>query len=156
MTTKTKYHPDAVSWRLLEVLQANGRASFAELARAVGMSVPAVSERVRRLEEAGVIRGYHAELDPACIGLPVTVFIHLKTPASQYDRFLTMARATAEIRECHHITGEDAFIIRAVVASIGRLEEFIRQLSPFGTTRTSIVMSTPVLKRVYGAPAGER
>lgn len=148
MNFETESLLDAVGWKLLRLLQENARQSYSELARKIGMSVPAVTERVRRMEDAGIITAYRAEVDPARLGRELTVFIELKTPASQYKRFLALAQKMPEIRECHHVTGGTAFIIRAIIPHIRQLEPVVETLSQFGETRTSIVMSSPVQKKV--------
>lgn len=139
---------DDIAWQLLEALQEDGRLSYAELGRRVGMSLSAVAERVKRLEDAGVITGYHARVSPETLGLPLTALINLKLPASQYKRFLEHAEEMPEVRECHHVTGDDAFVIKVQVGSLQKLEETIGKLSRFGQTRTSIIMSSPIRKTV--------
>ncbi|TFV91592.1 Lrp/AsnC family transcriptional regulator [Oxalobacteraceae bacterium OM1] len=148
MASGTTRGIDAVGWQLLRLLQEDARQSYAELARQVGMSVPAVAERVRRMEEAGIVTAYRAELAPDKLGLELTVFIELTTPPSQYKRFLAMAQKMPEIRECHHVTGSGSFIIKALIDGIRHLEPVVAKLGEFGETRTSIVMSSPVEKRV--------
>ena len=106
------------------------------------MSLPAVSERVRRLEEAGIIRGYHAEVNLAVIGYPMTVFIRMKSSPDRYARFRAALETFPEILECHHVSGEDSFILKLVVSGIPHLEAMIGKLSAYGQTASSIVLST--------------
>lgn len=146
MATEIRVNIDGTAWQLLEVLQQDGRLSYAELGRRVGMSLSAVAERIKRLEDAGVITGYHARVNPEALGLPLTALVGLKLPASQYKRFLEQAEELPEVRECHHITGDDAFIIKVQVSSMAKLEETIGKLSRFGQTRTSVIMSSPICK----------
>jgi Lrp/AsnC family leucine-responsive transcriptional regulator len=139
---------DPVGRKLLRALQENARLSFSELGRRVGLSSPAVTERVRRLEELDIITGYHAEVNPAALGYGVMAFIRLTTPTEKYPRVLELAQRLPEIRECHHVTGGEAFILKVLATSIPHLESIIVQLSAFGATSTSIVLSSPVRKQV--------
>jgi Lrp/AsnC family leucine-responsive transcriptional regulator len=141
---------DAIGWRILEELQRDARLTYSELGARVGLSPPAVAERMRRLEEAGVITGYRAMVDPAKLGLPITAFIRCSSPGPQVG---VIARQTPEVLECHRITGGDAFILKVVVASVARLEAIIDQLLPFGQPTTSIVLSSPAPGRGIGREA---
>jgi Lrp/AsnC family leucine-responsive transcriptional regulator len=138
---------DDVNRRLLVELQRDGRLSLAELGRRVGLSAPAVAERVERLELQGVIRGYRAVLDPVAVGYTLSAFIRVRPAPQQLHKVSELAQALPEIVECHRITGDDCFLIRAHLRSIGHLEEVIDQLAPFGQTTTSIVQSSPVSGR---------
>jgi Lrp/AsnC family leucine-responsive transcriptional regulator len=138
---------DAANIRLIKELQEDARISVAELGRRVGLSPPAVAERLGRLEREGVIRGYRAELDPASLGYPLTAIIRIRPAPRQLHKVAQLARDTAEIVECHRITGEDCYLIKAHVHSVGHLEEIIDQLATFGQTTTSIVQSSPVPTR---------
>jgi Lrp/AsnC family leucine-responsive transcriptional regulator len=144
---------DAIAWKILEGLQQNARQSFAELGRRVGLSTPAVAERVRRLEEAGVITGYHAALDTAKLGVPIRVLVRLTIPGGelQVSRTVAAIRELAEISRCHRITGAESFVIEADVVSIRHLEALIDRLSALGATSTSTVLSSPVERREYHA-----
>jgi Lrp/AsnC family leucine-responsive transcriptional regulator len=138
---------DSSGQQLLKALQENARLSYSELGRLVGLSTPAVSERIQRLEEAGVIKGYTAEVDAEKIGYPLMVFMRLHTPPERYPRVLALADSLPEVLEVYHVTGEEAFILKLAVPSVSRLEELIKELSPFGKTSTSIVLSNPVKRR---------
>jgi Lrp/AsnC family leucine-responsive transcriptional regulator len=137
---------DGHSWRILAELQADARLSFSELGRRVGLSTPAAAERVRRLEDVGVIRGYSAQVDPVAAGLSVGAFIRIRlTGAESLARKLTAAlEKMPEVFECHRCTGDESFILKVRVASVGRLEALIDKLSPFGATTTSLILSSPV------------
>jgi Lrp/AsnC family leucine-responsive transcriptional regulator len=137
---------DPIGRKLLFALQANARLSHSELGRQLGLSAPAVAERVRKMEEAELITGYHAEVNPAQLGYSVLAFIRLTAPPEQYPRVLELAQRLPEIRECHHVTGGEAFILKVLATSIPHLESIIALLSAYGTTRTSIVLSSPVRK----------
>ena len=139
---------DALGWQLLLALQEDARRSFADLARLVNLSPPAVAERVRRMEEAGIITGYGAQVDPGQIGLPLVVFIHLSTTPDKYPSVVRVASESPEIVECHHVAGATSFIIKLSVASLPHLEQIIKSLSVYGSTSSHIVLSTPVKKRV--------
>jgi Lrp/AsnC family leucine-responsive transcriptional regulator len=146
---------DEIGWKLLLALQEDARLSFAELGRRVGLSLPAVAERVRRLEEAGLITGYHAKLDPHKLGASVAAFIRLRSTGDRYRQVQALARELPEVLECHHLTGGDAFIMKVVVSSIAHLEKLIGRLTPYGQTTTSIVLSSPVVKPGLGRPLVE-
>lgn len=153
MTLETKKLLDEVGWQILQALQEDARLSFAELGRRVGLSLPAVAERVRRLEEAGIITGYRAEVNMSKIELPIMVFIRMNTPRNQYPALIALLNALPQVLEGHHLTGSESFIIKVVVASIGDLERLIGQLSAYGQTTTSIVLSSPVVKKVISREA---
>jgi Lrp/AsnC family transcriptional regulator, leucine-responsive regulatory protein len=142
---------DTVSWRLLEQLQHNARISFAELGRKVGLSTPAVAERVHRLEDAGIITGYHATLNVGKLGSAIRVLVRLTIPGGdlQISRTVTALKELTEIARCHRITGDESFVLEANVVSIRHLEALIDRLSNFGATSTSTILSSPVERREY-------
>jgi Lrp/AsnC family leucine-responsive transcriptional regulator len=144
---------DTVAWKILEALQHNARRSFAEIGRQIGLSTPAVAERVHRLEEAGIITGYHAALDIAKIGVPIRVLVRLTIPGGdlQVSRTVAAIKDLAEISRCHRITGDESFVIEANVVSIRHMEALIDKLSALGATSTSTVLSSPVQRREYYA-----
>jgi Lrp/AsnC family transcriptional regulator, leucine-responsive regulatory protein len=143
---------DEVNLRLLRELEADGRVGMAELGRRIGMSPPAVAERVQRLERAGIILGYHAELDPAALGFPVAAIVRIRPSPGQLQRVRAIAAETPEVGECYRITGEDCYLVRLHLRSIDGLEEVLDRFTPHGQTTTSIVHSTPVPRR--GPPIG--
>ena len=132
---------------MLEELQADGRLGIAELGRRVGMSAPAVAERVQRLERAGVIAGYHAELDPRAVGFPVAAIVRIRPGARPAARIPEIARETPEVAECYRITGEDCYLFRLHLRSLDELEEVLDRFTPYGLTTTSIIHSSPVPRR---------
>lgn len=146
----TGYSTDATDWRILDVLQRQGRASYAELARAVSMSASAVTERVRRLEEAGVIQGYAAVVDAERLGLPVLAFVRLRHPNGSDKPFHDLVAATPEILEAHHVTGDDCFIIKVAARSMRHLEEVSGKIGALGSVTTSVVYSSPLTGRPLG------
>jgi Lrp/AsnC family transcriptional regulator, leucine-responsive regulatory protein len=144
---------DEINLRLLGELQADGRIGMAELGRRIGMSPPAVAERVQRLERAGVITGYRAELDPAALGFPVSAVVRIRPSPGMLQRVREVALETPEVAECFRITGEDCYLLRLHLRSIDELEEILDRFTPWGQTTTSIVHSTPVPRR--GPPLAE-
>jgi Lrp/AsnC family transcriptional regulator, leucine-responsive regulatory protein len=135
---------DVTNRRILAELQTDGRLSLAELGRRVGLSPPAVAERVQRLERDGVITGYHARVDPRALGYALTSVIRIRPAPRQIPKVAELARATPEIVECHRITGEDCFFMKATVRDVEHLEELIDRFVVYGQTTTSIVQSSPV------------
>jgi Lrp/AsnC family leucine-responsive transcriptional regulator len=138
---------DNVNRRILTELQANGRIAVAELARRLHLSPPTVAERLARLESAGVIRGYHADVDPVAVGYALSSVIRVRPAPRQLHKVAELVRGMPEVVECHRITGEDCYLIKAHVRDVGHLEELIDQLAPYGQTTTSIVQSSPVPPR---------
>ena len=135
---------DVTNLRLIEELQRDARQSLAALGRAVGLSAPAVGERLQRLEEAGVIRGYHAEIDPGAIGLTLSVVLRIRPAPREIHKVAELAQRTPEVTECVRVTGEDCFVMRAHVRDVIHLEELIDRFVIYGQTTTSIVQSAPV------------
>ena len=133
---------DPLGWKLLIELQTDARVSFAELGRRVGLSTPAVAERVRRMEDEGIIRAYRAEIDPSSVGLPITAFIRMSIVGNVLAKLTERVHAMPEIVECHRGTGEDSFILKVNVVSVEQLKDVIDRLTPFGTTSTSLVLSS--------------
>jgi Lrp/AsnC family leucine-responsive transcriptional regulator len=137
---------DRIGRKILVALQENARIPLSRLGEKVGLSAPAVAERVKKLEEAGVITGYHARIDPAAMGRTVSAFIHLTTDARHYPAVKALAADLPQITACHHISGDASFILCVRVDDVSDLEAVVARLSPFGQTRTAIVLSTPVDK----------
>jgi Lrp/AsnC family leucine-responsive transcriptional regulator len=135
---------DAINIRLLEELQQDPRLSMSELGRRVGMSSPAVTERVRRLEEAGVIRGYRLDLNPTALGLPIAAYIRIRPNPGQLPRIAELANEIPEVVECHRVTGEDCFILKVYIPAIDQLDRLLDSFLLYGSTTTSIIQSSPV------------
>lgn len=144
---------DDIGWRILAALQADGRVSFAELGRRVHLSTPAVAERVRKMEDAGIIAGYHARIDFAAVGLPIRAIVRVKTNRLSYERAKTLVARTPEAVACHHLTGADDLIIEVAVRSVAHLEDVLDDLRPIGDHVTSIILSTPFEMRPVSMPS---
>lgn len=142
---------DDIGRQILRILQEDGRISFNELGRRVGLSSPAVAERVRRMEEAGIILGYRAVVDHARVGYPIMAYIRLSISVSHLPQADELAKSIPEVLECHHLTGSDGVILKVVVSSVGHLEDVISQMGVCGMTTTAIVLSSPVLDRPIDA-----
>lgn len=152
MTLETEKLLDDIGWHILQELQLNARISFAELGRRVGLSIPAVTERVKKMVDAGIITGFHAEVNPEKIGYPITAFIRMNISGDVSSRIIALMEHLAEVIECHRGTGGDSFIMKVRVSSVAHLESVIERLLPFGTTTTSIVLSSPVTRRFIERP----
>jgi Lrp/AsnC family transcriptional regulator, leucine-responsive regulatory protein len=138
---------DAVNLQLLDELSRDGRLGIAELGRRIGMSAPAVADRVQRLERAGVITGYRAEIDPGAVGFPVSAVVRIRPSPGQLQRIPEIARETPEVAECYRITGEDCYLLRLHLRAIDELEDVLDRFTPHGLTTTSIIHSSPVPRR---------
>jgi Lrp/AsnC family transcriptional regulator, leucine-responsive regulatory protein len=139
---------DSIDWKILTELQENARISFAELGRRVGLTTPAVIERVRKLEDAQIITGYRAEIDTAKVGLPILAFIRMSISGVDYSRIIEAVENSKEVLECHRGTGGDSFIMKVAVSDVANLQDLIDKLTPYGITTTAIVLSSPVKSRV--------
>lgn len=138
---------DGLARDILRLLADDPRAGASALARRLGVSAPTVRERIRRLEEAGVIRGYRLDVDPAAVGRPVTAWVRLRPGPGQLPRIVTLAQETPEVSECHRISGEDCFLMKVHVPELKDLESVLDRFLLHGQTTTSLVVSTPVPPR---------
>lgn len=139
---------DDIDRKILKELQEDARVSYAELGRRVGLTTPAVIERVRKLEDSGVIRGYRADIDTVKVGLPITAFVRMSISGVDYSHIIEVAEQSNEVLECHRGTGGDSFIMKIAVSSVEHLQEVIDRLVPYGITTTTIVLSSPVRGRI--------
>ena len=151
---------DAIDRQLLEELGEDGRLTMAELGRRVSLSAPAVTERVQRLEQAGVIVGYRAVVDPKAIGYPIAAVVRVRPASRQLHRIPEVARETPEVVECYRITGEDCFFLKLHLRSIDDLEEILDRFVVYGQTTTSIVQfgadrGPPATRRARAGLSGE-
>jgi Lrp/AsnC family leucine-responsive transcriptional regulator len=139
---------DAVDARILKALADDARTSVADIARLVGLSGPSVSERIRRLEESGVIEGYTVRINALEIGLPIAAWLRVRPLPGELARVADILRGLTEIVECDRVTGDDCFIAKAHVRSMEHLERVIDRIIPFAMTNTSIIQSSPVGRRL--------
>lgn len=144
--TYTSFHAelDKVNLRVLEELQRDPRLTMSELGRRIGMSSPAVTERVRHLEEAGVICGYRLELNPAALGLPITAYVRIRPSPGQLSKIAELAQQIPEVVECHRVTGEDCFVLKVYIPAIDQLDRLLDCFLLYGLTTTTIIQSSPV------------
>jgi len=147
MTLQNENPLDSIGWQFLHALQQNARLSFRELGRLVGLSAPATTERIRRMEEAGIIEGYRAEIDLTKIGLPITAFVRISVPREKSGYIATQLQNIPEVLECYRVAGVDSYIMKVCTPSIARLEDLIDRLGQYGQSTTSIVLSTTVRRR---------
>lgn len=137
---------DHIGIKILHELQKNARIPFSEIGRRVGLSSPAVAERVRKMEGAGIICGYHVNVNHEKIGFPIVAFIFLTTQSEKYNKVYKFAENTSRIFECHCISGSESFILKTFSSSISQLDDLVEKLGVFGETKTSIVLSSPIKK----------
>jgi Lrp/AsnC family transcriptional regulator, leucine-responsive regulatory protein len=151
---KSEHALDAMDWKLLDELQRDARLSLSELGRRVGLSTPAVKERVARMEEQGVIAGYQAQVDPRRAGYGVLAFVRMTVAGDERvaRRLVAEAGEMPEVLECHRATGDHAFILKVVAASVEALEKLIDRLTAYGMTSTSVVLSSPLSRSVLFRP----
>jgi Lrp/AsnC family leucine-responsive transcriptional regulator len=138
---------DAINRELLAALQADARLTNAELGRRVGLSAPAVADRVARLVESGAITGFHAAVDPRALGYALTAVLRIRPAPREVAKVAQLARDTPEVTECIRITGEDCFFMTLHVRDVEHLEQVIDAFAFFGQTTTSICQSAPVPRR---------
>jgi len=146
---RSPYLMDSFGRSLLAELQDNSRLSTAELARRVGLSPTATAERLKQMEEVGIVRAYTVEIDREVLGLEVLAFIRMTCDGQHYFRLMDFVQTLEEVRECHHLTGGDAFLLKVTTTSMESLEALIEALLPYGNPVTSVVLSTPVERRKY-------
>jgi len=135
---------DAIDRKLLRELTSDARVAIAELGRRIGLSPSATAERLRRLESLEIIRGYRADINLHALGFTITAFVRLTCEGTRYKPFLKFLPTLVAVQECHHLTGNDAFMLKVILASMTELEDLIEKLLPYGSPTTSMVMSTPL------------
>ena len=146
---------DKVDTAILEALRSNGRQSIADLARSINMSHSAAAERVRRLEESGVISGYSAVVEPLRLGFSIMAYLQLRYPSSIYEPLHKVLAETPEVIEAHHVTGDDCFIMKVVATSMKHLEQVSGRIGALGSVTTSVVYSSPLPPRPLLPPREE-
>ena len=144
---------DATNLKLLAELQRDARLSLAELGRRVGLSSPAVADRLKRLEDEGVITGYRADVNPRALGYSLGVIIRIRPAPRQIAAVAQLARDTPEVVECHRVTGDDCYVMTAYVRDVEHLEQVIDQFVAYGQTTSSVMQSSPVPRRAVTVPS---
>ncbi|MEM1274384.1 MAG: Lrp/AsnC family transcriptional regulator [Pseudomonadota bacterium] len=139
---------DAIDAKILQELCVDARLPRAELSRRVGLSAPSVADRVRRLEDVGIITGYGARIDPSRLGYGLTIVIRARPMPGEMKNMIDAIRETPQIVSCDRVSGEDCFLARAHVRSVAEMEQVIDRIVPFGATNSSIVQSTPIAERL--------
>jgi Lrp/AsnC family transcriptional regulator, leucine-responsive regulatory protein len=147
-TESTSKLLDSIGWNILRELQRNARTPFTELGRRVGLSTPAVMERIHRMEEADIIMGYRAEVNNQKIGYPILAFVRVSVVGDFMPRIMRVAEDAQQVLECHRVTGSDSFIMKVAVGSVDELQMVIDRMTPYVATTTSIVLSTIVADRI--------
>lgn len=139
---------DSIDQRILEALATNARMSLKELAQAADLSSPSAAERLRRLEERGVIDAFTIDIDPAAIGYPLQAIVRVRPLPGQLHVVERIIQETPEFIECDKVTGDDCFIARLVVRSMGELDGILDKVAEKAETNTSMIKSTPVKRRL--------
>lgn len=139
---------DKTDLKIIEILQKNGRISFKNLGNEVGLTSPAVSERIKRLEENGVILGYKAIINPEKINKNIQAFIHASIEGSKVDKFLSYADSVDAIIECYHVTGGNSMTLKVIVQNMEQLKTIIDNIKKMGNTQTSVILSSPLKDKI--------
>ncbi len=142
---------DDIGMKILKELQINARSTFSDIGRKVGLSSPSVAERIYKMEESGIIMGYHADINPKVFDHNIMAFITLTTQPNKYKEIYAFAEEQKEILECHHVSGNESLIFKVVCGSISHLDSMVEKLSKYGETKTSIVLSSPLQKKIAKA-----
>ena len=148
MALQSERSLDGVDWKILRELQQDGRLSYNEVGRRVGLSGPAAAERVRKLEDAGVILGYTAQIDPARVGLPLLALIHLRCDPGKCLLRTSRAEAFPEVLEAHKLSGNHCALLKVALASMQHLEALQERLGAHGRTTVTIVTSSVLSRRI--------
>ena len=148
MNVKFESSTDEIGMKILKELQANARMTYSEIGKRVGLSSPAVAERIYKMEESGIINGYHTDINPNIFGHNILAFITLTTQPEKYQKIYSFAENEKEIIECHHVSGNESLIMKVVSVSISHLESMVEKISSFGETKSSIVLSSPIKKKI--------
>jgi Lrp/AsnC family transcriptional regulator, leucine-responsive regulatory protein len=147
---------DAKNVKLLRLLTDDPRLGIAELARAIGMSAPAVRERLQRLEEAGIIQGYRIDIDPRALGYPIAAILRVRPMPGKLSKIAELAQQMPQIVECHRITGEDCFLMKLYLEDLDGLDAILDRFLAYGQTTTSLIQSSPVPPRALPLPGDNR
>ena len=138
---------DITDWKILSILQDNSRTSYSEIAREVNLTAPAVALRMRKLEEAEVITGYHATVNSERLGYPISCFVHLIMAPEVEAQFIEFAKGRSEILECYITTGQNAFVLKVIAPSVNYLHTFLNQLLTYGHATTYLILSQVISRR---------
>ena len=147
MSDKIERLLDKAGRDILQALQENARVSWSALGRRVGLSAPAVAERVRRMEDAGLVTGYRADVDLEKLGFPVSAIIRVSASEEKCPPLKALVKTLPEVLACHHVTGSDAYVLTVAATSVKHLESVIERLGRYGTPTTSVILSSPVTAR---------
>lgn len=135
---------DNIDYQIIKLLQEDGRKSIKKLAETVLLTPPAVAERIKKLEDNGVIAGYRAVIDPNKIGKTIKAIINITLKSDKRKEFLTMVNESKDIVECHHVTGSYSMTIKAILKEMSELEALVGKIQQYGNTQTLIILSSPV------------
>lgn len=135
---------DTVDYQIIKILESNGRTSIKKLAEKVSLTPPAVAERIRKLEETGVIVGYKAIIDPKKFGKNINAIIMITLNPDKRKEFLEFANENSSILECHHLTGGFSMAIKAVFNGMSDLDALVGKIQQYGNTQTHIILSSPI------------
>ncbi|QUX91078.1 Lrp/AsnC family transcriptional regulator [Marinomonas sp. A3A] len=138
---------DKTNWKLLKLLEQNGRLTYAELGKMVHLTAPAVAERVRKLEESGVITGYSVQVNLEKAGIPITALVECQVYRTKEREFKALVMGLDEVIECYNVTGPYAFVLKVGVKSMSKLDALLERLIDLSDTNTMMIMTTPV-KRI--------
>ena len=147
---------DSRNLRLLRLLRDDPRTSVSELARRIGMSAPAVRDRLHRLEEAGVIKGYRLEIAPQALGYPIAAYVRVRPMPGKLPKIAELAERMPQVVECHRVTGEDCFILKVYLEELDALDRILDRFLAYGQTTTSLVQSSPIPNRGLPLPDEDR
>ena len=156
MATKPERPLDDIGWNILTALQEDARISFSDLGRRVGLSAPAAAERVRRMEDAGIITGYRVALAVDKLGYPIMALLRISAPEENCLRLGAAARALPQVLESHRVTGSDRLVMKVAAASVVHLDEIINELSQYGTVTAAIILRSRWGTVARPSPAGAR
>jgi len=143
---------DKINREILTILQENGRISFADLGKKVHLSAPAVTERVKKLEDAGIITGYSASINFETLGYPIEAMIQVKVFLGKEATFIKLAKSRSEIIECYNVTGDKAFLLKVIVPTMTKLDALLEEFSLISETSTMVVLSHVVESPIIETP----
>lgn len=149
---RTHLDMDDVNWRILGLLQENARITFSEIGRQVGLTSTAVAERVRRLEDARIVRSYRIATGDEELGYPINAFITIAVHHGASGQLMRLCGELSEVIECHHVTGDDGYLVKVRATSVHHLEEVVERLRRVGEPTASIVLSTPIAHKPLARP----